>query len=198
MRVIDKIEEERNARIQEINSDVEKRIGKLEEQFQLKWEKAEKEERSAFDIEFNKEKEKIRNLNQLKISMNLLREKQILIDDLLDNLYSDIVGDENLYIHIIQNTVLQGVSMGMKEILVSEKDTEFLNRDLLKNLEEFVKEKTGQAGNFYIGNEKIAEPGVIMVNGRRRINGSVRAYVDEFKRNNIVKISERVFGNGSD
>ncbi len=193
MKVIEKINEDREAKIREVESEYELRITKIKEDYELKWNSTLRTEQEKHNYELVLALNRIRNGHLIKRDMDILREKQMLIDRYMERIVEDVISDPELYAGFIRHTAAAGAGLGMREILINMNDHDIFDETFIESLNSEARSFCEEWGGFYIGKERIDEKGIVIVNGRRRINGTVRAYVEEFRRNSIVEISEMLF-----
>lgn len=195
MKIIQKIESETEEKIQSVQNDVSLKLQKMENDHIEKVEDMISHEESKFEIELNLALQKMENRNKLKMKMELLSEKQKTIGCLLDSIYELIIEDETLYREFLRHSIIRGVSYDMLELIICKDDDKIYDENFMDSLNRECSEKLKRSVELEIISERIEEKGVIVVDGRKRLNATVSSFINEFKRNNIVKISEVIFKN---
>ncbi len=132
---------------------------------------------------------------ELELRKEILNEKQKIIEQVFEKAEEMIYTmPKEKYIEFIKNKLIQYIETGNEEIIVGEKDKEIITPTFIEELNKEVKAKLRENADLKISNEHTnIEKGVILKQGKIRINCSIKSLMKEAREKCEEKVVKILF-----
>ncbi len=196
-KVAEKIISEAQKNAQKISEDSLARINELTSAFQLEIQKTRDEQSLELKKIYNAEKNRLESLERMEEKNSLLSRKRELINDISIYLKNKISEDENLYRDYLTAVIKTAVKTGHEQIICSAEDRVIFAGQYIQSLNSFAEEKGLESG-ISLSDERLNnQRGVILRDDRMQVNLLVDTVLDYHFHENMIELSEILFGENS-
>lgn len=196
-RVSEKILEDAEKTVQEIQKDLVRKERELFEAHQLVERKlreqldAELEERVATEVN------RLLAMTGLELKKERLQAKTEMVERVLDRCRTEIRNNRDLYLRFLKAMVVKGAISGEEEVILSEEDIHGLGPEVVKELNRAVEEQRGLAGHLRLAaSQNGFNGGLILRDGLVTFNASLDQAVRTVAENRKVALVKTLFPKG--
>ena len=193
-KVIAKIREETTSQLEQLSLATEEQHTRFQEKYQREIDDIVTKNQKSLVEEFQREIEIFKTLQRLRLKESLLKFKHDLIQQLKEEIVTDICKNQDYYKAFFQAICRQGMVTGDEQITLRPQDRDLFKEICLPSLTEHFDDAGQKKGSFSISTRANLSPGVLIQQGEKEIDATLSCCVDELFKKHEPAIIKQLFG----